>query len=1313
MKATKKIVSTALASALIVSAGSTAFAAIPEQSFILGDNAYSNDFLLTDAGVSALSDIIDGFGNDVTGDVFFKLDESTVYDVENGAAVDASVLPEVTYYKADGTTTKYAAGDGDEIVATDMNITAATAINEGNFTVTFAEAPTTSLNGKTLTLTNGDVTATAAFVSLNGNVATFDIADTTNMTSGDYTVAASWTEVAAGVTVEFTADAALDMKATVNGEEVTEVVVNATGAQTPVDIELSLLDFGDNVEATIAYTSTWGQISEEETTQGQSSVVKLYPQEDSEIRVATITATVTSAKNVVTGEILEDLRNISKSMQITFKPAGSSVDDGKVYTINAGLADQADRVYVNLNQGLSAEAEELIIANPQFFEVTNNTANTPAQKVDVLEVKKKDSDTLVLVLDKNDAQFPLTDNVNHKVEMADNASKDGIFFTGSATFTLEDSENVRMLAVQTQKDDETLEYNQLKVVFSEAVNDQAGHAASVTNLNNWTINGLNLGRNLPSGAAANVTVEVVSTKTQTTERETAILTFKDVRDIQEFLVGAQHRLEVRNIGDWASITHTNNIVPTLSLVYAGIDEPTVNLDWTMDSPEQFVVDFGTYVTDGDASNFADTFEITIPDMTKTNPYDVANAKDVLTQANDDFKVTELESGRVFLIEMNKDWTKYYDLDTTTDNYHINKYNPLRLQAKNVLDAVGNPVKDSGSTATVKTAATNLTLTEDTTSPTVTKFEQLTKVKGEKEDVTIGNTAVADVEDAIGASDAGAVYISFSEPMQFADENGIAIQTPVATNAPASAAVTTPNQQQDPDNDGLADLAGTFEYVQLKDANGNDVMQNITVEGKITGTTVREGKDGEAANRDFAMIVEPTKTLADGTWKLVVRELSDDVGNTMATDSTTLTIETKDGGPVNTDLAVLAIDAHHQVVNDDNNTPFDYDGRDWMPEYAADADNTNDAADIIHIIFNENMDLVSDNSVLRKANYRLNGEALPNEGTNIVRGIVGEDGLETVKNAVTIILPDGTLDEKDEDHMITLINLKNADQDDMLNERLQIPYDSHSTDNDPVMHIYTLATVTTDSFQETLDEVQFETLKIGDGVGASTAGDGTTQFNLTRVADIFEQEALTIDGDLVIETTQTGTIEIGTNAGAGITITGDLTVNAPNATVINRATVNGTATITDVSNNTFENEGNIAKLVVDDAKTSVKNSGTIGEVVINSTVNDITFENDGTIGNITDNTSIDGGVKVTEGANAASVSYEKEVTGNNLVVTFTDDKSKLSNVEFSKNGAAFAAVVPVDSAYTVDLTGTTKVDMKYDVTSDKGTVTTVVYGVYGN
>ncbi|MCT4584386.1 MAG: hypothetical protein N4A54_05615, partial [Peptostreptococcaceae bacterium] len=852
MKATKKIVSTALASALIVSAGSTAFAAIPEQSFILGENAYSNDYLSTDAGVSALSDIIDGFGNDVTGDVFFKLDESTVYDVENGAAVDASVLPEVTYYKADGTMTKYAAGDGEEIVASDMNITAATAVNDGNFTVTFAETPAMDLNGKTLTLTNGNVTATATFVSLEGNVATFDIADTTNMTSGDYALAASWTQVTAGVTVEFAADAALDMKATIDGEEVTEVVVNATGAQTPVDIELSLLDFGDNVEATVSYTSTWGQISEEETTQGQSSVVKLYPQEDSEVRVATITATVTSAKNVVTGEILEDLRNISKSIQVTFKPAGSSVEDGKVYTINAGLADQADRVYVNLNQGLTAEAEELILANPQFFEVTNNTAKDPAELVEVLEVKKKDSDTLVLVLKKDDANvagdnFPLTDNVNHKVEMADNASKDGIFFTGSATFTLEDSENIKMLSVQTQKDDETLEYNQLKVVFSEAVNDQVGHEASVKTLDNWTINGLNLGRNLPSGNAANVEVKVVSTKTQTTERETAILTFKDVRDIQEFLVGAQHRLEVRNIGDWASITHSSNIVPTLSLVYAGIDEPTVNLDWTMDSPEQFVVDFGTYVTDGDAANFADTFEITVPDMTKTNPYDVANAKDVLTQANDDFKVTELESGRVFLIEMNKDWTKYYDTDTTTDNYHINKHNPLRLQAKNVLDAVGNPVKDSGSTATVKTAATNLTLTEDTTSPTVTKFEQLTKVKGEKEDVTIGNTEVADVEDAIGASDAGAVYISFNEPMQFADENGVAIQTPVAANAPASAAVITPNQQQDPDNDGLADLAGTFEYVQLKDADGNDVMQNITVEGKITGTTVREGKDGEDAN----------------------------------------------------------------------------------------------------------------------------------------------------------------------------------------------------------------------------------------------------------------------------------------------------------------------------------------------------------------------------------------------------------------------------------------------------------------------------------
>ena len=79
-------------------------------------------------------------------------------------------------------------------------------------------------------------------------------------------------------------------------------------------------------------------------------------------------------------------------------------------------------------------------------------------------------------------------------------------------------------------------------------------------------------------------------------------------------------------------------------------------------------------------------------------------------------------------------------------------------------------------------------------------------------------------------------------------------------------------------------------------------------------------------------------------------------------------------------------------------------------------------------------------------------------------------------------------------------------------------------------------------------------------------------DLTKLVNL-NLAGFTITGNVTINTTTTGTL----NISAG-TITGNLTVDTPNATVNNSSTVNGTITITDVSNATWNENGNENTLV---------------------------------------------------------------------------------------------------------------------------------------
>lgn len=83
---------------------------------------------------------------------------------------------------------------------------------------------------------------------------------------------------------------------------------------------------------------------------------------------------------------------------------------------------------------------------------------------------------------------------------------------------------------------------------------------------------------------------------------------------------------------------------------------------------------------------------------------------------------------------------------------------------------------------------------------------------------------------------------------------------------------------------------------------------------------------------------------------------------------------------------------------------------------------------------------------------------------------------------------------------------------------------------------------------------------------------TANFNATRKVD-FDLNGKTLTGNVSYDTDAEGTILLSNG-----TVTGNLTVDTPNVSFTNSATVNGTTTITDVANNTFTNNGLLKGMV---------------------------------------------------------------------------------------------------------------------------------------
>lgn len=104
----------------------------------------------------------------------------------------------------------------------------------------------------------------------------------------------------------------------------------------------------------------------------------------------------------------------------------------------------------------------------------------------------------------------------------------------------------------------------------------------------------------------------------------------------------------------------------------------------------------------------------------------------------------------------------------------------------------------------------------------------------------------------------------------------------------------------------------------------------------------------------------------------------------------------------------------------------------------------DTKDIVRILFSEPMQITGSNSVLNKEAYKINGQALPVEGTSINFGLKGVEGMEDSLCGVTIELPNGTLEVNNPDlngneNIIAVSNVKGQDDAATFVTDLQLAY----------------------------------------------------------------------------------------------------------------------------------------------------------------------------------------------------------------------------------------------------------------------------------
>jgi hypothetical protein len=443
-----------------------------------------------------------------------------------------------------------------------------------------------------------------------------------------------------------------------------------------------------------------------------------------------------------------------------------------------------------------------------------------------------------------------------------------------------------------------------------------------------------------------------------------------------FKLGAGvHTLQGDNVSDWAGMTDTNNVVSTQTFDFNVLPDnapPVPTL--IVQSPEQWLLEFDK--------------KVVVKDMVKAFEIRVGDSYQTLMNQGQDYVIFELfntEAKSQFLIEFTKDWTVYYDDSYklpegrfSYTNKGINYFTPVMNPYKFIINE--NWVRDELGNF-CPTSQTDVTLNQDILSP---------QLKGYTYEFETEHTSYEAIRQRFGAT----VLVRSKEPVQ------------IISNAlcDANSYPLTPSVLQ---SRGTGVPTPTFEFVNQD--------TGLTVKGHVPADLSIYGIQETISQDDMQFVVVPFRALTPGNWNLVVRGISDDVGNTNATCPWIMPIVVPDVPLPITDTNVL-----------------------W-------AAFENGCKDKIFVKFSEEMKADGDNGVQSTQNYIFNGYQLP-ENSNIYRGI---PGVTTEWDGITIEMPGNTWngerpDVQDGNIFTCILNVANNLQA-VDSDQLTGPYEFEMTD----------------------------------------------------------------------------------------------------------------------------------------------------------------------------------------------------------------------------------------------------------------------------
>ncbi|MFE1627015.1 hypothetical protein ACFLFF_09750 [Brevibacillus reuszeri] len=922
--------------------------------------------------------------------------------------------------------------------------------------------------------------------------------------------------------------------------------------------------------------------------------------------IATVQITSISSATAIQDTIIaaiadaEDPAAVGKTfnLNLDYLPTGVGGEIGEKVFATYAESDRASDVWVQFNKPFNFE--KLYAdwkANPGSLKVNGNPVT------DVVQVNDK---TLKLVLlDPNTgASGVLPDNSTINVETV-YTGPGGVFVESKVPFILVDPQAPAAVAASAP------DYRTIVAQFTEPVAKE--NAQVVTN---WVLNGKQLSSSdvveVKVGRAVTSPTDikdyVQATHTDNRHYVTIRLTANGAKKLKA--AGSQNLLQAYNITDFAGYTDITgqNKAATQEFRFVTPDVPNApTATVSMDSVEQFRVKFSSPVS-----------KLNGADLTASNfKFEMQNGKNADGSAK--FVEVDLEdvvsdptkavvhkiSDSEYLIELEQDWTVKYNTQGTGRNYYTPDWNNVRITV--FADDVKNDLDVKMSENRVET----LRMVLDATNPTIVKAEQ------SKDPVTNALTKAVDV--------------LMSEPVQL--------------NLPNGTKEITESQQQQAT---LGVPVPTFEFVNED--------ESVTLEGQLS-TVPAPSED------DMSFTVEPKdpSKLTPGKWKLYIRSISDDVGNTSGTVVADIEIKGVVAGKA--EPRIIWATAHDNVDLDQLGTS------------AGKAD-----ADIVHIQFGTEMSLDALTSVV----YTINGKDIP-EGSNII----------SVDNAKYDIDGNGTYDFTG-----TLVTIK-------------LPKDFLGKTSEEVVDTY----FTTTQKNHVLNVSK--SLTDADGKLIQTPREVELSFSFTGVASHLTSHTLAYDNAVYDGTTgaiNNGVIEgdlhvTGENITLNnVTINGDLIIDADvqDDFTMNNVTVNGTVIVNGGDSTSVHLLGSRINGDVEankvDVHVDLTGTTVTGKVKINAT--GVKVDGNGTYDVVTDPKVIKADAIKAANDAIALVPVVKDIT----VDTLADAKAKVAAAEKAIADAKAVDAVDADFKGLARLTAAKDKIKELDTTPvvvDKATLTTKV------